>query len=117
MGLGWGQVYLLQARPITSLYPVPAGMPESPLQVMFALAAVQGVFEPFTPLGQDSLTLILSGARACLWTEPRFWATDHLFERGRSPVYQRHAGPAQPHRTQDSAAVYPCDRSGRGAGV
>ncbi|MFN8467336.1 MAG: PEP/pyruvate-binding domain-containing protein [Caldilineaceae bacterium] len=57
------KVYLLQARPITSLYPLPAGMPESPLQVMFALAAVQGVFEPFTPLGQDSLTLILCGAR------------------------------------------------------
>ncbi len=66
------QVYLLQARPITSLYPTPAGMPESPLQVMFALAAVQGVFEPFTPLGQDALKLILSGARRVYGLNPDF---------------------------------------------
>ena len=66
------KVYLLQARPITSLYPLPPGMPESPLQVMFALAAVQGVFEPFTPLGQDSLKLILSGARRVFGLNPDF---------------------------------------------
>ena len=64
------KVHLLQARPITSLYPLPAGMPQSPLQVMFALAAVQGVFEPFTPLGQDSLKLILSGARQAYGLDP-----------------------------------------------
>ena len=66
------RVSLLQARPITSLYPVPAGMPESPPQVLFALAAVQGVFEPFTPLGQDSLKLILSGVRRVYGLNPDF---------------------------------------------
>ena len=66
------RLHLLQARPITSLYPLPAGMPESPLQVMFALAAVQGVFEPYTPLGQDSLKLILSGARRVYGLNPDF---------------------------------------------
>lgn len=66
------KLFLLQARPITSLYPLPEGMPESPLQVMFALAAVQGVFEPFTPLGQDLLKLVLSGVRRVYGLNPDF---------------------------------------------
>jgi pyruvate,water dikinase len=66
------QIVLLQARPITSLYPLPAGIPAEPLQVMFALAAVQGVFEPFTPLGQDTLKLVLSGARRVYGYAPDF---------------------------------------------
>jgi pyruvate,water dikinase len=39
---------------------------------MFALVAVQGVFEPFTPLGQDSLKLILSGVRRVYGLDPDF---------------------------------------------
>ena len=48
-------LYLLQSRPITSLYPLPAGMPPEPLKVMFSFAAVQGIMEPITPIGQDAL--------------------------------------------------------------
>jgi hypothetical protein len=56
-----GELFLLQSRPITSLYPLPEGMPYEPLRVMMALSAVQGVMEPITPLGQDVLKNVLSG--------------------------------------------------------
>ena len=42
---------LLQSRAITSLYPLPDGMPTEPLQVLFSLNHVQGMLDPFTPLG------------------------------------------------------------------
>ena len=48
-------LYLLQARPVTSLFPLPDGMPVAPLKVMFSFAAVQGMLEPITPLGCDAL--------------------------------------------------------------
>lgn len=50
-----GRLTLLQSRAITSLYPLPAGMPAEPLQVLFSLNHVQGMLDPFTPLGQDAL--------------------------------------------------------------
>jgi len=56
-----GQLYLLQSRPITSLFPLPAGMAPAPLQVMMAFSAVQGIFEPLTPLGQDTMKTVLTG--------------------------------------------------------
>lgn len=51
----WAQerLYLLQARPITSLFPVPENAAVSPPSVLFSFAAVQGVFDPFTPLGMS----------------------------------------------------------------
>ncbi|MEA3335150.1 MAG: PEP/pyruvate-binding domain-containing protein [Chloroflexota bacterium] len=53
------QLILLQSRAITSLFPLPDGMPPEPLQVMFSLGHVQGMLDPFTPLGQDTLRLVL----------------------------------------------------------
>jgi pyruvate,water dikinase len=50
-----GQLYVLQSRAITSLYPLPADMPAEPLQVLFSLNHVQGMLDPFTPLGQDAI--------------------------------------------------------------
>ncbi len=50
-----GRLYLLQSRAITSLYPLPDGMPAEPLQVLFSLNHVQGMLDPFTPLGQDAI--------------------------------------------------------------
>ena len=46
-------LYLLQARPITSLFPVPAGMTADPLRAMLSFGAVQGMLEPITPLGRN----------------------------------------------------------------
>jgi pyruvate,water dikinase len=52
---GWAEdrLWLLQARPITSLYPLPEGMPCDPLQVLISFGALQGILEPITPLGRD----------------------------------------------------------------
>jgi rifampicin phosphotransferase len=57
-------LYLLQARPVTSLFPTPQGMPAEPLKVMFSFAAVQGMLDPITPLGSDALReMFAMGAR------------------------------------------------------
>lgn len=57
-------LYLLQTRPITSLYPIPENMAADPLKVMFSFGAVQGMLDPITPLGRDLLRLAFAmGAR------------------------------------------------------
>ena len=59
-----GCLYLLQTRPITSLYPPPVEMPLDPLKVLFSFGAVQGLLEPITPLGRDTiLQFFATGAR------------------------------------------------------
>ena len=58
-----GKLYVLQARPITSLYPIPDESLD-PLKVWFSFGAVQGMLQPLTPLGQDSIRLVLAGAAA-----------------------------------------------------
>lgn len=60
---GWAdnKLYLLQSRPITSLYPIPkADFPE-PLQAYFSFGAIQGMLDPMTPLGQDAICMIFAG--------------------------------------------------------
>lgn len=49
------RLYLLQSRAITSLYPLPNGMPAAPLQVLFSMNHLQGMLDPFTTIGQDAL--------------------------------------------------------------
>jgi hypothetical protein len=46
------KLFLLQSRPIASLFPVPDGMAPEPLQVLFSFGAVQGMLDPMTPLGR-----------------------------------------------------------------
>lgn len=53
---------LLQSRPITSLFPLPEGLPCEPLRVMLSFGAVQGMLEPLTPLGRDALRALFAGA-------------------------------------------------------
>ena len=55
-------LYVLQSRPITSLYPVPEELGPDPLHVFISYAANQGVTDPITPLGQDGIQLINLGA-------------------------------------------------------
>ena len=57
-----GRLYLLQARPITTLYPLPDGMSAEPLRAMFSFGSVQGMLDPITPLGRDAITAALIGA-------------------------------------------------------
>lgn len=65
------RLYLLQSRPITSLYPLPASAKrsqdndDSP-RVYVNFNFIQGVTDPFTPLGIDALRLIFSGVRDLL---------------------------------------------------
>ncbi|HQA31029.1 MAG TPA: PEP/pyruvate-binding domain-containing protein [Propioniciclava tarda] len=54
-----GTINLVQSRAITSLYPLPAGPDEA---LWFSFGAFQGMLEPITPLGQDALRLMLTGA-------------------------------------------------------
>lgn len=57
-------LYLLQSRPITSLFPLPEGLPAEPLKVMVSFAAIQGLMAPVTPLGRDTFRwLFMVGAR------------------------------------------------------
>ncbi len=55
------QLYLLQSRPITSLYPLPEHTsPAEELCIYVNFNAIQGVSEPLTPLGIDALRLLFS---------------------------------------------------------
>ena len=55
------QLYLLQARPITSLFPVPE-VSLDPLIIWFSFGAVQGLVGPVTPVGQDVFRHVAAGA-------------------------------------------------------
>jgi rifampicin phosphotransferase len=58
------RLYILQSRPITSLFPLPTELPVGPLKVLFSFGAVQGLFEPITPIGRYAAKLLFaSGAR------------------------------------------------------
>ena len=56
-----GRLFLLQSRPITSLFPVPLSPQDTDRQVYISLGAIQGVLGPFTPLGLDMLRGMFAG--------------------------------------------------------
>ncbi len=58
-----GKLWLTQARPITTLYPLPANAPQSDdvLRVYLSLNVPQGVYQPFTPMGIAAFRLFVSG--------------------------------------------------------
>lgn len=60
------KLYILQSRPITSLYPIPSGPEDGLLKVYFSFGAVQGLLSPMTPLGQDAIRLIFAGGASLL---------------------------------------------------
>ncbi|WP_084957813.1 PEP/pyruvate-binding domain-containing protein [Thermoactinospora rubra] len=60
-----GRVWLVQARPITTLYPLPE--PRAPgLRAYFSVNVAQGVFAPITPMGLSAFRLISAGAAEML---------------------------------------------------
>jgi rifampicin phosphotransferase len=63
-----GKVWLLQARPVTTLFPLPAGAPrtDDELRVYFSFNVAQGVYRPLTPMGMQAFRLAAS-AMAALW--------------------------------------------------
>ena len=60
------RLYLLQARAITSLFPVPEESLD-PLKIWFSFGAVQGLLSPMTPLGQDAIRTGLAGGATHLF--------------------------------------------------
>ncbi len=67
-GYADGQLYLLQSRAITSLFPVPevpadekAAENSGDLRVFFSFGAVQGMLDPMTPLGRDVIKGVFIG--------------------------------------------------------
>ncbi len=54
-------LYILQSRPITSLFPLPEKLPAKPLKSLFGFHVVQGILEPLTPLGLQTMQHVLSG--------------------------------------------------------
>jgi pyruvate,water dikinase len=55
-----GRIRLLQARPITTLFPLPARAPnpEDDLRVYFSASVAQGVYQPLTPMGRQAFRLL-----------------------------------------------------------
>ncbi len=53
-------LFILQSRPITSLFPVPQ-VSLDPLIVWFSFGAVQGLVGPLTPLGQEAIQRVVLG--------------------------------------------------------
>ena len=67
-----GKVWIVQARPITTLFPLPAGAPSSAadLRVYYSVNASQGMERPFTPLGGTLFRLLVSSVTACFGFPP-----------------------------------------------
>ncbi|MEO8611031.1 MAG: PEP/pyruvate-binding domain-containing protein [Chloroflexota bacterium] len=61
------QLYLLQSRPITSLYPLPqTDRMNKETRIYVNFNAIQGVSDPLTPLGIDALRLLFGGVTKML---------------------------------------------------
>lgn len=57
-------LWLVQSRPITTLYPLPTGVPDAGAdpRVYLSVNVAQGYFEPFTPMGIHAFQLLASPA-------------------------------------------------------
>jgi pyruvate,water dikinase len=53
-----GMVWLTQARPVTTLFPLPAGRPTDGLRVYFCFSLAQGLHRPLTPMGLSVIPVI-----------------------------------------------------------
>lgn len=65
--------WLTQARPITTLFPLPDTAPRSDavLRVYFSVNVLQGVYRPFTPMGLSAARLFGSSIATLLGYPPR----------------------------------------------
>jgi pyruvate,water dikinase len=68
-----GALWIVQARPITTLFPLPTSAPRDPrdLRVYFNFNVAQGVFRPFTPMGLQAFRLIFSSMAGLAGAGPR----------------------------------------------
>ena len=75
------KLYVLQSRPITSLYPLPKESMD-PLIIWFSFGSVQGLLGAITPLGQDAIRMAFSGAGKLFRTPVRYHQTETLVPAG-----------------------------------
>ncbi|UJR22264.1 hypothetical protein I4U23_025325 [Adineta vaga] len=55
-----GKLYILQARPITTLFPIPIHADgQSGLRCMISFGTIQGFLEPMTPLGESTIRTLV----------------------------------------------------------
>jgi hypothetical protein len=68
-----GGIWLLQARPITTLFPLPPGAPttDDELRVYFSVNVAQGVYQPLTPMGLQAFRLVASAVATLAGRPPR----------------------------------------------
>lgn len=68
-----GHLWLTQARPITTLFPLPAGTPttDQDLHVYLSVNVAQGVYRPFTPMGIAAFRLTASSFSTFVKLPPR----------------------------------------------
>lgn len=64
-----GEFYVLQSRPITSLFPLPEDITRDPPRLMVSFGAIQGILEPITPLGQDTIRTLFAGGASLFDTQ------------------------------------------------
>ncbi len=76
-----GRIFLLQSRPITTLYPLPDLSPD-PIRALFSFGAVQGMLDPLTPLGQDAIKLLIAGGASLLGYHVTHNTQDVIHEAG-----------------------------------
>jgi len=76
-----GNLYLLQSRPITSLFPVPK-VSFDPLIIWISFGAVQGLVGPMTPLGRDLIQFVLMGAGKTLGVSLKHNESDVMVPAG-----------------------------------
>ena len=57
---GGNELFILQSRPITSLFPLPS-VSFDPLIIWASFGAVQGLVGPMTPLGQEAIQRVVLG--------------------------------------------------------
>jgi rifampicin phosphotransferase len=68
-----GHIFVLQARPITTLFPLPAGAPSTDqvLRVYLSFNVQQGTYRPFTPMGISAIRLLASSITTLFGFPPR----------------------------------------------
>ncbi len=76
------ELFILQSRPVTSLFPMPENLPDDHLMAFFSFASVQGFMAPITPLGMDALRLIFAGGGTLLGYDYSYQEQKALYSAG-----------------------------------
>ena len=79
--LAGGEFFILQSRPITSLFPVPY-VSFDPIDVWFSFASVQGISGPVTVLGRDCIRWVFLNASRLFGAHPRYEDEGIIAESG-----------------------------------